>query len=358
MKKAVLISIGLLVFAGALFAFSQRGKIIDGVAERVIERRMNSNTMDDLVDGLHLALCGAGSPLAADNASGPCVAIIANDRIFVVDAGGNGRVILNRMGFSPGDIEAVFLTHFHSDHIDGLGNMAVARWAGGDFPGPLPVYGPPGVDRVVNGFNEAYAHDVVYRHEHHGDLVAPVSAAGLVAKPFTQPAIGSLVTVYEEAGVKVEALLVDHKPVHPAVGYLFSYKGRTILISGDTVKSANLERFANGVDLLVHEALAANIVTQMQRVAESSGRDSTAKILRDIKDYHTSPIEAAEIARDANVGHLLYYHIVPPMVARGQSARFLNGADKVFPNYTIGQDGVSFSLPADSDDVILTRNGL
>ena len=69
-------------------------------------------------------------------------------------------------------------------------------------------------------------------------------------------------------------------------------------------------------------------------------------------------VEAAEIARDAGVGHLLYYHIVPPMMFPGQSALYLNGADDIFPNYTIGQDGVAFSLPANSDGIIQTRDGL
>ena len=72
----------------------------------------------------------------------------------------------------------------------------------------------------------------------------------------------------------------------------------------------------------------------------------------------TDPFEAAEIARDAGVGHLLYYHIVPPLMFPGQKAVFLNGAEDIFPEYTIGQDGVAFSLPAHSDKIIRTSEGL
>jgi len=262
------------------------------------------------------------------------------------------------MGYQAGTIQGVFLTHFHSDHIDGLGEMGTIRWAGGDNTAPLPVYGPDGVEQVVDGFNTAYNQDFVYRHEHHGDTVAPLSGAGLKAMPFDKPAMGDLTTVLERDGLKVEALAVDHSPVEPAVGYRFSYKGRSLLITGDTVKLANIEQFANGVDLLVHEALAPNLVNMMNAAAKKTGNQILAKITHDILDYHASPVEAAETARDAGVGHLLYYHIVPPLIIPGQDVLYLDGADDIFPDYTIGQDGVSFTLPANSEDIIRTADGL
>jgi ribonuclease Z len=356
MKKSPLIIIA--VVAIALFAYSQRATVLSALADRVLQARMGADAIVEMEDGLHLALCGAGSPMGAPDYSGPCVAVVAGERLFIVDAGTNGRRNLNRMNYGPGGIEAVFLTHFHSDHIDGLGEMSVSRWAGGDFPGPLPVYGPEGVERVVNGLNEAYALDVIYRHAHHGDLVAPVASAGMQALRFATPAEGELVTVYNDGGLIVEALLVDHSPIKPAVAYRFSYKGRSILISGDTVKSANLQTFAEGVDILVHEALGMKITAMMQAVSERNGNTTGAKIMHDIQDYHTSPVEAAEIARDAHVGHLLYYHIVPPLMIPGQKALFLDGAEDIFPDYTIGVDGVAFSLPANSDEIIQTRKGL
>jgi ribonuclease Z len=83
-----------------------------------------------------------------------------------------------------------------------------------------------------------------------------------------------------------------------------------------------------------------------------------AKVTHDVLDYHTSPVEAAETARDANVGHLLYYHIVPPLVFPGQEALFLNGAEDIFAEYTVGRDGTAFSLPAGSKEIVRTANGL
>ena len=86
--------------------------------------------------------------------------------------------------------------------------------------------------------------------------------------------------------------------------------------------------------------------------------DTLAKIMFDVPDYHASPREAAETARNAGVGHLLYYHVVPPIIVPGQETLWLNGAGDIFPDYTVGYDGVSFSLPANSTEIIQTRKGM
>ncbi len=356
MKK--LLTILGIVFVIAFVAYTQRANIAARLMEKGLESRMGADQVAQLEDGLHLALCGAGGPMPAPNASGPCVAVVAGKQLFIVDSGTDGVRNLGRMGYQPGAIQGVFLTHFHSDHIDGLGEMATIRWVGGDNRSPLPVYGPRGVEQIVEGFNIAYAQDFVYRNDHHGDTVVPLSGAGLKAIPFAKPALGELALVYDKDGLKVEALAVDHSPIEPAVGYRFSYKGRSLLITGDTAKLANIEKFARGVDLLVHEALAPNLVNMMHEAAKKSGNEIMAKITHDILDYHASPVEAAETARDAGVGHLLYYHIVPPLVIPGQKTLYLNGAEDIFPNYTIGEDGVAFSLPAGTDAIIKTSSGL
>lgn len=356
MKKSV-IFLGVIAIAAAL-VYSQRTTIATLMMTKGLEARMGADVISHLTDGLHLALCGAGGPMPAPNASGPCVAVVAGQQLFVVDAGTDGLRNLGRMGYPAGKIEAVFLTHFHSDHIDGLGELATIRWVSAANTSPLPVYGPNGVEQVVAGFDAAYSQDVMYRHDHHGDTVAPLSGAGMQARPFPLPEYGELETVYSTGDVKIQVLAVDHSPIRPAVGYLFTYKDRSLLISGDTIKLANVEKFAKGIDLLVHEALAPNLLGIMHDTAIKTGNTVLAKITHDVLNYHTSPVEAAEIARDAGVGHLLYYHVVPPLVFPGQATLWLDGADQLFSNYTIGQDGTAFSLPAGSKEVIRTSTGL
>ena len=358
MKTRILVGLALAISIAVGIGYTQRASIAERLMAVALPQQMGTNQVELLDDGLHVALCGAGGPMPSPRASGPCVVVVAGDQLFLVDAGANGPRNFARLGYPLGGIEAVFLTHFHSDHIDGLGELATLRWATGDDLTPLTVYGPEGVEGVIAGFNAAYTADFGYRNDHHGDLVAPLSAAGLSAMPFATPPDGELATVFSEGGLTVEALRVDHAPVSPAVGYRFTYGGRSLLISGDTAQSDNIGRFAEGIDLLVHEALSPEIIGMMEDTAKSLGNEIMAKVMFDVRDYHASPREAAETARDAGVGHLLYYHVVPPIMVPGQEALWLNGAGDIFPDYTVGYDGVSFSLPANSTEIIQTRKGM
>ncbi len=156
----------------------------------------------------------------------------------------------------------------------------------------------------------------------------------------------------EDGGVKVTAFRVGHAPVEPAVGYRFDYRGRSVVISGDTSKSENLQRFAEGADLLLHDALAPDLVAILTRAAQAAGRENIEKITRDILDYHASPVEAAEVARDAGVGFLLYYHIVPPLPIAPLEAAFLEGVNAVYDGpLAVGRDGTTVHLPAGSDAI-------
>ncbi len=358
MKTRNMVVLALAISIALGVGYTQRASIAERLMAAALPKQMGTNQVELLEDGLHVALCGAGGPMPSPRASGPCVVVVAGDQLFLVDAGANGPRNFARLGYPLGGVEAVFLTHFHSDHIDGLGELATLRWTTGDKLTPLTVYGPEGVEDVIAGFNAAYTADFTYRHNHHGDFVAPLSAAGLTALPFTTPPDGALTTVFSKNGLTVEALRVDHAPVSPAVGYRFTYGGRTMLISGDTSQSDNIRRFAEGIDLLVHEALSPELIGMMEDTAKNLGNELLAKVMFDVPDYHASPREAAETARDARVGHLLYYHVVPPIMVPGQEALWLNGAGDIFPEYTMGYDGVSFSLPANSTEIIQTRKGM
>ncbi|MGF1454085.1 MAG: MBL fold metallo-hydrolase [Alphaproteobacteria bacterium] len=322
------------------------------IFERALSTRLGADPVAALPDGLHVGLCGAGSPLADPRRSGPCVTVIAGKTMFVVDSGSGAARTLTLMGLSPGQVSRVFLTHFHSDHIDGLGELMTLRWAQGNHKTPLPVAGPEGVTQVVDGFNTAYDLDRGYRVAHHGETVVPPSGGPAEADAFQSPPDGEDVTVYDQDGITVTAFKVDHFPVTPAVGYRFEYGGRSLVISGDTKKSPNLERFAKGADLLAHEALSFRLVGMMNNAADANGLPNVAKIALDIMDYHTSPVQAAQSAAAAGVDHLLFYHIVPALPLSALERAFTDGVEDVYDGpYTVGRDGTFISLPAGTDEI-------
>jgi ribonuclease Z len=324
------------------------------VFQRAVSDRVGRDIAATLPDGLHIALCGTGSPLPSPVRAGPCSVVIAGKQIFVVDIGEGGGRHINRMGIPIGRIDGVLLTHFHSDHIDGLGPLMLGRWTSGTNTAPLPIHGAMGVEQIVAGFNAAYAIDNGYRTAHHGAAIAPISGAGGIAKPFALPdaGIGDTVMVLEKDGLKITAIRVDHGPVKPAVGYRFDYKGRSLVISGDTRKSVSLIAASKGADLLVHEALQPKLVKMMTTELAKKGMQNMAQITRDILNYHTSPEEAGDIAKAAGVQQLVLSHIVPSIPSRFFYPAFLGDAATRFDGpIIVGEDGMLFSLPAGNNDI-------
>lgn len=350
MKRLKIIIVAALVLVFVLFLY--RDTITIKFMERLLDRNFSSDLTTDLSDGLHVFLCGAGSPMFDLKRSGPCTAILAGNRVFVVDTGNAASKNLTIGRVPMRNIEAVFLTHFHSDHIDGLGELIMQRWANGAKEAPLAVFGPIGVEQVVAGFNQAYQYDDAYRIAHHGEVIMPPMGSNALAHQFLFDTSSDSSVVYEKNGLKVTAFIVNHKPVSPAVGYRFDYKGRSVVISGDTVKSDTVAKFSKHVDVLLHDALSPELVMIINERAKQADRGNIAAITADIIDYHATPVEAAETAEAAMVGHLVFHHIVPPLPVPTLERIFLRGIDEVYSGkYTLGKDGTFISLPADSKDI-------
>lgn len=254
-------------------------------------------------DGLRVFMCGTSSALISARAQA-CVAVMAGDSLYIVDAGTGSNATMVLAGESLQHLRAILLTHFHSDHIAGLAEFNLISWVGGR-DAPLQVMGTPGIERVVAGFNEAFALDREYRVTHHGaDLLDPTVG-------FLEAAPISAGVVVEHNGIRITAFPIDHAPVEPAFGYRFEYGGRSVVVSGDTVVTDSLRVAAQDADLLLMDALSLPIVQTLAAAAQQSGRDRQAKVLLDIQDYHAAAGDLAAIAESAGVGMLALYHLIP-----------------------------------------------
>jgi ribonuclease Z len=320
----------------------------DRLIERQIEQQLTRVDASVLSSpDLQVVLCGTGSPLPDPDRAAACTAVIAGGTFVLVDVGPGSWEQLDLANLPLGSLSAVLLTHFHSDHIGDLGEAVTQSWIAGRAQ-PLPVYGPPGVERIVAGLAEAYAFDVDHRVAHHDDAFMPRAAAGAVAHPLALPPEGSseAVLVLEQGGLRITAFRVDHAPVSEAIGYRFDWRGRSVVVSGDTKKSASLVANARGADLLIHEALQPELTNRAADVARRLGRERLAKLASDIAEYHTSPREAAQAASEAGVKRLVLTHLVPAPTNALNRRLFLAGADEAFAGEIIvGEDGIRFALP-------------
>jgi ribonuclease Z len=294
-------------------------------------------------DKLHIFLLGSGGPFNNEKRVTSSIAVIADGEFLLFDVGPGTYRNADLLRLPVVHLSAIFLTHFHSDHIGDLGEMNIMSWASGRKKA-LEVYGPKGVEKVVNGFKMAYEYDTGYRIAHHGKKIVPPEAGILISKTITLKNSNERELCYDNNGVKIYAFEVDHSPVNPAFGYRIEYKGLIVVITGDTIKTANLVEHCNNADILFSEAISFDLLNNMVATLKKIN-PRVAKILTDIQNYHMDPISAAKLAKEAQVKKLVFVHITPPLLTKNIEILYLKGVTDVFDGEVIlGEDRMKFSL--------------
>ena len=301
----------------------------------------------DKNDSLKVVVCGSRSPLPSPGRAESCVLVEAGNDIYIFDLGNGSVNNLTQYQIPWPNVKAVLITHMHSDHMADLPDAHLQSWIQGRTA-PLKVYGPEGINLVTKGFELAYSADYQYRSDHHGDDMLPMSIAGFDAIQI----IDNQLISNDTPGLEILPFVVDHYPVNSAFGFKISYKGRTVVISGDTIHDGSVQKYSKDVDLLIHSAISIDIVERMRGFAPIPQMD---KILFDIQDYHTTIKEAGEISRDANVKHLLIYHSIPTPRNKIMEDVFFRPLDGVFDEYTLSDDGTRVIMPVGSDEVIIDQ---
>jgi len=240
---------------------------------------------------IEVTLLGTGSPMVDPKRAGPSTLVRAGGQTFLVDC---GRGVLQRaaaIGVGAANLSALLLTHLHSDHITDLSDVITTRWVTTFVPTPLPIIGPPGTAAVVEATLAALAPDISYRIGHHADITEPPI---IEVHEYTEG------PVWESDGVEIRVAPTDHRPVEPTIGFRIEHDGASVVLAGDSVPCASLDKLAAGAGALVHTVIRKDLVQQ-----------SPQQRLRDILDYHSSVEQAADTAARAGVGILILTHYVP-----------------------------------------------
>ena len=320
------------------------------VQNRLFENTVRALFQTDEIfmnDALSVAVCGSRAPLPSPNRAETCLLVQAGTSKFIIDTGRGSADNLQRWRVDYSDLEAVILSHLHSDHISDLHEVQFQSWLGGRKT-PLSVIGPIGTASTAQGFEQAFKLDSIYRSEHHGAIL-PIEAYGYDVVEFE----GDAKLIFENEDTRIIAFKVDHSPVDPSYAFKIEYKDRSIVVSGDTVSLDVMVEYSKGVDVLFHDALAKPLIQEMEKISEEIGNNIVSKVLFDIQDYHANTVEVADIAKKAEVDLLVFYHLIPAPRNYISEQMFLRGVDEIFTNYHVSEDGTLVSLPAGSDEILI-----
>lgn len=241
-----------------------------------------------------VVLLGTGNPEPDMRQFGPSTLVQVAGQNLLFDCGRGATLHLSALGLSLAQINELFITHLHSDHITGIPDLYLTGWLLGRKT-PFRVLGPAGTVQMMEHLKQAYRFDIGIREKI--DLF-PASGAALDVKDIQQG------VVFESGGVKVTAFLVHHGEVKPAFGYRVDYAGHSATISGDTGFSDNLIRYARGTDVLVINVIdPAAFRAQVKFLSDAQ--------FHRIIPLHTTPQQAGEIFTRAKVRLGVYTHLIP-----------------------------------------------
>ena len=244
---------------------------------------------------MKVTLLGTGCPQCDPDRLGPASLVQHGGHQLLIDVGSGATQRLISAGSSGRKLQAVLLTHLHSDHIVDLFQLVISSWHQGRDR-PQRIYGPAGTRRFVDRLMALWRAELEQRIAHE---IRPSTAA--LEVEVTEIGAGEVLRLDD---VTVHAVSVEHYPVKQAFGFVIEAGGKRAVFSGDTAPCPALAEAARDADLLVHECFIHGIMRPEPGVRTQEGLDNVAR-------YHTASTEIGRIAADARVRCLLLNHFVP-----------------------------------------------
>jgi ribonuclease Z len=243
-----------------------------------------------------VVLTGTGVPVPDPHRAGAGTLVEVDGVRLQVDAG-RGTVLRLTATMTPlQSIDAILLTHHHSDHLTGLADLVLTRWlAGGHHTTIVAPAGPTA--RFAAQVLDQWQDDIAVRIEHAGHDGAP--RVEVVA--FDAPSEPT--EVWRQGDVVVTACSVHHEPVLPAVAYRIDGPTGSVVVSGDTTVCSEVEELAAGADVLVHEVRLRSFADAVVGTHYEA-----------IAAYHADAVDLGASAQRAGVARLVLTHFIPPPI--------------------------------------------
>ncbi|MBI04530.1 MAG: MBL fold metallo-hydrolase [Pelagibacteraceae bacterium] len=244
---------------------------------------------------MELTLLGTGCPKVDFKRFGPSNLISTNKSNILVDCGSGVTQRLNQINVSTADIDALLLTHLHSDHVVDLYQLIISSWHSYRIK-PWKVYGPKGtkkfVKKIMNAWKEEREQRIKYESR------SSLKAFDIYVNEFNSE---GLIKIKD---IVIKYFEVDHKPVKYAYGFNFLYKNKKLTISGDTKPCENIMKFAQLADVLLHEVFIDGEIINTNKMR-------TSKTLHNVREYHTPSTLVGKIAKISRCKKLVLTHLVP-----------------------------------------------
>lgn len=271
-----------------------------------------------------IVLLGTGCPSPSHLRYGPSSLIEYKDEKILIDAGSGVTQRLSQAGVKPSEIDAIFITHLHSDHIVDLYQLFISSWHTGRSKS-FKVYGPKGIKSFFQKMLDAFDEELSLRK----NWERRTNNSGLDCE-IVELNFGDIV---KNDKLSIKAFEVDHFPVEPAFGYAIFTGSEKIIFSGDTRYSQNLINEADKAEYLIHEVFVR---------LDFDPKRMTEETVKNVEDYHTRPEEVAKLAQLAEVKSLILNHFVPPVFDESKLketiAEFYKG------DIFVGEDLMEFKL--------------
>ncbi|MCG2814596.1 MAG: MBL fold metallo-hydrolase [Candidatus Aminicenantes bacterium] len=264
--------------------------------------------------GIELSFLGTGGAVGTAERDNTSFVIRRKKALFLVECPGGVLPKLGRMDLDSKNVEGLFISHTHPDHVYGLPSFVHSHY---DTPRTVPLFGSPETVEFCRGLLE-YFHlfrdKILYRPE-----LIPLTPS----KP---------ITVFED--LSVTAVPVPHASSSAAFLFNFIKEDMRLLYSGDTPPFSPLLKEAGRVDVLIHDCSFPS-----RFLAERP----------ELKTMHTDALSLGRIASDAGVKILVPCHLFSDF---GYSVGEIE--EEIRRNYTgtliIPSDMEMISLPGSFDE--------